>query len=336
MLRAVALSRRGFPAPNPHVGCVIVKNGQVVGEGWHANAGGDHAEAMALKRAGAQARGATVYVTLEPCSHQGRTPPCSRVLCEANVKRVVIACLDPNPRASGGAEILRSAGIEVEVGICEQEAWSANEMFLEAMRKKRPYVVAKAGLSLDGRIALPSGESQWITGPAARQQGHRLRAECGAVLVGRRTVEADDPELTARIRGVKNQPVKVVLDPLGRLRGDEKVFQGSAETIHVTRETFPNCLADSRFNIEKLLCELFQRGLTSLLVEGGARTLAGFVAAGCVDRFELFLAPKLLGDGPSWLEGLGLRGLSEAPELSIEKVRRRGVDIQVTARPLRT
>jgi len=335
MRRAIRLSRRGYPAPNPHVGCVVVKSGKVVGEGWHAYAGGDHAEVVALKEASDEAKGATAYVTLEPCAHYGRTPPCAIALIEAGVDRVVIACPDPNPRAAGGAEVLRKAGIEVEIGIGEHEARLANLPFLEAMRLKRPYVVVKAAMSLDGRIALPSGESQWITGEPARKEGHRLRAECGAVLVGRRTVEQDNPSLTARIPGVRNQPTKIVIDPTGRLKGDERVFQGPAEAIHVTREAFRHCLSERQIEIEPLLRDLYARGITSVLVEGGAQTIARFVEARCVDRYELFIAPKLMGDGPAWIEGLKLAALADAPELQIVRVRRRGRDLQVTASPVR-
>lgn len=335
MLRAVELSRRGYTAPNPHVGCVIVQNDQVVGEGWHAFAGGHHAEVAALKKAGTKAKGATAYVTLEPCNHYGKTPPCTKALIEAGVKRVVIACEDPNPRAAGGIKVLQEAGIDVETGVCVEKARSANLPFLEAMRLKRAFVVVKAAMSLDGRIALPSGESQWITSEKARREGHRLRAQCGAVLVGRRTVELDDPSLTARIPGVKNQPVKVVIDPMGRLMGNERVFQGPARTIHVTRDAFPQLGSDHQIDVEALLSSLFEQGLTSLLVEGGAKTIAGFIQAGCVDRYELFMAPKLLGDGPSWIQGLSLGRLADAPELAIERIRRIGNDIQVTARPKR-
>lgn len=334
MRRAIALSRRGYTAPNPHVGCVLVQKDAIVGEGWHAYAGGDHAEVAALKKAGANAKGATAYVTLEPCNHYGKTPPCTKALIDAGVKRVVVACLDPNPRAAGGLNVLNEAGIEVQTGVGEDEARQANHLFLEAMRLRRPFVVVKAAMSLDGRIALPSGESQWITGEQARREGHKLRAQCGAVLVGRRTVELDDPTLTARISGVRNQPIKVVIDPMGRLSRTERVFSG-ADTIHVTREAFPECATNHQFDMQLLLQKLFERGVTSLLVEGGARTIAGFVQSGCVDRYELFMAPKLLGGGPSWLEGLGIFRLADCPELRIERIRRIGDDIQVTASPVR-
>lgn len=324
MRRAIALSRRGFPAPNPHVGCVLVRDGQIVGEGFHRYAGAPHAEAMALSVAGEAARGATAYVTLEPCNHYGRTPPCSEGLLKADVARVVVACADPNPRAAGGAQRLREAGVPVEIGVLESEAAAANEQFLFAIQRKRPYVVVKAAASLDGRIALPSGESQWITGAAARREGHRVRAELGAVLVGRRTVELDDPHLTARIPGVHNPPLRVVLDPHARLTGKERVFDGAAPTRHVT----------GTIDLRDLLQDLFKNGVTGLLVEGGATTIAGFVRQGLVDAYELFVAPKLLGDGPAWIQGLDLPRLADAPQLRIESVKRVGPDLRISARVL--
>lgn len=323
MRRAIALSKRGFPAPNPHVGCVLVRGGQIIGEGYHHHAGGGHAEVEALRDAKGDTKGATAYVTLEPCNHFGRTPPCSQALLQAGVARVVVACADPNPNATGGAEALRQAGVEVEGGVLTEEAARANEMFLFAMAHRRPFIVAKAAMSLDGRIALPSGESQWITGPAARRAAHRLRAECGAVLVGRRTVELDDPELTARIPGVVNQPVRIVLDPNARLKGTEKVFNQKAPTRHITGE----------IDLPSLLVGLFEAGIHGLLVEGGGVTLASFFRARLVDRLELFVGGKVLGDGPAWLTELNLNNLAEAPMLTIERMVRLGPDLRLTARP---
>ena len=325
MARAVALSRHGFPAPNPHVGCVVAKGGKIFGEGFHDHAGGPHAERVALNQAGREAEGADVYVTLEPCNHFGRTPPCSDALIEAKVKRVVIACADPNPRAYGGAEKLRAAGIEVVMGLLEKEAASANELFLESMRLKRPVVVVKAACSLDGRVALPSGESKWITGQEARRMGHVLRARCGAVLVGYRTVIADDPELTARIDGVWNQPLRIVIDPDNRLAGTEKVFNDQAETLHVTGRPV---------DLNALLRELFGKGRTGLLVEGGGRTIGGFFNERLVDEVELFVAPKILGSGPSWLEGYGLARLDLAPRMEGLDLAFAGTDLHLKGRPV--
>ncbi|RYG32103.1 bifunctional diaminohydroxyphosphoribosylaminopyrimidine deaminase/5-amino-6-(5-phosphoribosylamino)uracil reductase RibD [bacterium] len=321
MAEAITTSNNGFPAPNPHVGCVLVKDGAVVGRGWCDFAGAPHAEAMALSEAGFQARGSTAYVTLEPCNHYGRTPPCSLALLAAGVARVVVACADLNPRAAGGAERLRSAGIPTEIGLMAEEAAAENRAFLFAVANKRPFVVAKAGASLDGRIALPSGESQWITSPASREEGHRLRADLGAVLVGRRTVQLDDPQLTARIPGVVNQPLRIVLDPLNRLTGREKIFDDSAPTRHVT----------GLIDLSELLASLYEAGHIGLLVEGGARTIASFFEDRLVDRVELFMGPKVLGAGPSWLEGLKIQKLAEAPSLKIDRVEKWGSDVHISA-----
>lgn len=322
MRRAIELSHNGFPAPNPRVGCVIVNGGDIVGEGWHHAAGFPHAEAMALQST-SNRNGAHVYVTLEPCNHQGRTGPCSEALILNKVARVIYACADPNPKAQGGAERLRESGIRTEQGLLEEEASVVNHQFLFAMRRKRPLVVVKAACSLDGRIALPTGESKWITGETARKEGHRLRVESGAVLVGRRTVEVDDPDLTARIVGVTNQPLRVILDPQKKLSGRERVFNESAETLWV----------NGAIDLNQLLANLFGRGANGLLIEGGATTIAHFVRQGLVDRYELFLAPKLLGDGPSWLGGLGLPGLASAPSLQILQSQMLGDDLWITAAP---
>lgn len=302
MREAIALSARGFPAPNPHVGCVIQDaHGQIVGRGWHEAAGQPHAEAMALAEAGDRARGGTAYVTLEPCDHHGRTPPCSLALIAAGVARVVVACPDPNPVAAGGAARLRAAGISVELGVLESEAAAINWRFLTAMRQARPAVVVKAALTLDGRIAWPSGESKWITGPEARTDGHRLRAEMGCVLVGRGTVAADDPHLTARIYGVKNAPVRVVLDPHARLSGREHVFDDAAATWWLTTTDALGAICLPDLTPATVLGYLRAQGVTGVLVEGGGVTIRHFLAAGLVDRLALYVAPRLFGAGRLWL-----------------------------------
>jgi diaminohydroxyphosphoribosylaminopyrimidine deaminase/5-amino-6-(5-phosphoribosylamino)uracil reductase len=214
-----------------------------------------------------------------------------------------------------------AAGIETQIGLLEEEAAAANRQFLFAVRHRRPRVVLKAAFSLDGRIALPSGESQWITGEAARREGHRLRVDCGAVLVGRRTVELDDPQLTARIPGVVNQPVRVVLDPHARLKGTERVFDEQAPTRHIT----------GPIDLPALLSDLYESGVKGLLIEGGAVTAGSFLRAGLVDRLEMFMAPKLLGDGPNWLQGLGLNALADAPSVQIQETRRVGGDLWIRA-----
>ncbi len=333
MGRAVALSRRGYPAPNPHVGCVLVKADIIVGEGWHDFYGGPHAEAVALGIAGAKAEGATAYVTLEPCNHSGMTGPCSKALLEAGVAEVVYACADPNPIASGGAQALRNAGIKVRGGLLASRAKLANLRFMRSFELGRPYVVLKAAISLDGRIALPSGESKWITGEKARREGQKLRAECGAVLVGRKTVEKDDPHLTARVRGVRNQPLRIVLDPNRSLPDDAKVFSDGGKTVRVVRPGLDGLevpMADGHFDLVALLGKLSELNVNGLLVEGGAVTLNAFLSAGLADRLELFIAPIVLGQGPSWIDGDFIDTLAAAYRFKHVRSRMLGDDLQIS------
>lgn len=321
MNRAIRLAARGFPAPNPRVGCVLVRDGQIIGEGWHVAAGQPHAEAMALSNCDAE--GATAYVTLEPCNHHGRTPPCSEALISAGVARVVIAVADPNPEAAGGVDRLRGAGIAVDLGVATDRAAEQNERFLTAMRLKRTFVTVKVAMTLDGRIALPSGESKWITGPAARREGRRLRAEMGAVLVGRGTLLADNPHLTARIPGVVNPPTRVVLDPRHDLPRDLNVFNEEAPTV---------VFSEGRFSPQDLTAMLFSMGHTGLLVEGGAGMIGSFLQADVVDALEVFVAPKVLGHGKQWLDAPLLDRLEEPARWRLRKTRRRGEDIQLSYR----
>lgn len=338
MARAISLARRGFPAPNPHVGCVIVQGSEIVGEGYHRYAGGPHAEVVALRKAGDRARGATAYVTLEPCNHQGRTPPCSKALMEAGIARVVAADLDPNPRAGGGLERLASSGIATSVGLLGAEARNANLLWMTAVERGWPFVVVKAAMTLDGRIATPSGESQWITGPEARREAHRLRAECGAVLVGRATVEKDNPQLTIRAVKVKNQPVRIVLDPWRKIAPGHSVFDSPGESIRIVagdprdsemKVNYQNGYLD----LQDVLRGLLERGITSLLVEGGAHTIGSFFDAGLVDRLELFVAGKVLGAGKSWIERPFPGPLSGASGFELNSVRRVGQDLWTTWTP---
>ena len=338
MRRAVELSRLGFPAPNPHVGCVVAVGGDIVGEGFHDHAGGPHAEIVALEQAGERAQGADVYVTLEPCNHQGRTPPCSNALIAAGVASVTTATLDPNPKAAGGLAALREAGIRVSSGLLEAEARAANEMFLTAMKRGWPFVVGKVAMSLDGRVALPSGESKWITSEASRREGHRLRAECGAVLVGRNTVVRDDPLLTSRVEGVVNQPIRIVLDPHSALSGMEKVFGDEATTWHVVKHPIRENqieapLKDDQLDLHRLLKDFFDRGVNGLLIEGGPITLGHFLKSGLIDRLEVFVAPKALGAGPSWL-GVGVDSLADAYQFKVDVVKQLEDDLWITYRPL--
>ena len=335
MRRAIRLSMGGYPAPNPHVGCVIAQGQEIVGEGYHSYAGGPHAEAVALQQAGAKAAGATAYVTLEPCNHHGRTPPCSEALLAAKIKRVVIACLDPNPRAQGGMSRLEEHGVEVISGCLESQAAEKNEQFLTAMRLKRCFVTLKAAISLDGRIALPNGESQWITAPDARKQAHRLRALCGAVLVGRNTVEKDNPALTARIPGVVNQPMRVVLDPQGKLTSDRQVFDAAAPTLHLIEGKLGLKAGGQGFDPKDLCAMLFKAGIMGVLIEGGAVTHSRFLQADLVDRIELFVAPKVLGSGVTWIELPEFLRVDEAPSFQVASIKKLKVDVQISLRPER-
>lgn len=338
MRRAIALSRRGFPAPNPHVGCVIVRDDAIVGEGYHDARGGPHAEVVALRMAGDRAKLATAFVTLEPCAHHGRTPPCTEALIAAGVRRVVFAVPDPNPKASGGGEALVRAGIAVESGLEREAATEANRAFLTAMRRSRPFVAVKVGASLDGRIALPSGESQWITGEKARAAGRRLRAEYGAVLVGRRTVELDNPLLTHRVRAAKNPSLRLVLDPRGRLDPNRhRLFQDGGPVARLVGLGHARAPFDveldaptGRFDPTAVLAWLWDQGMTQLLVEGGGDTIGGFLAARVVDRIELFLGPKVLGAGPNWVQRELAPTLGQLPPMRIARVRRLDGDLHVT------
>lgn len=311
MLRAIELARRGFPAPNPRVGCVLVKDGQVVGEGFHAVCGGPHAEAVALSQAGRAAQGATAFVTLEPCAHHGRTPPCSDALISAGVKRVVFALSDPNPEAAGGAQRFAEASIEIESGLCERQAAEMNWRWLASQRSRRPTVTLKAAITSDGFLARSDGTSKWITGEAARSRARSLRAECGAVLVGRGTVQSDDPQLTARTEGAEREPTRIVLDPKGTLVSPLQLECFPERLIHVTaggvRSRIAGAthwqvpLSNGTLDLISLLDRLFEIGETGLLVEGGARTIGELYWRGLFDEVVLFVARKHFVQGQKWL-----------------------------------
>jgi diaminohydroxyphosphoribosylaminopyrimidine deaminase/5-amino-6-(5-phosphoribosylamino)uracil reductase len=252
------------------------------------------------------------------------------------VREVFYAVADPNPKMSGGAMTLEKAGITVHTSLLENPAREVNRLWLEAQRLGRPYVIAKAAMSLDGRIALLSGESKWITDERARSAGHRLRAECGCVLVGRNTVSIDDPELTARIPGVQNPPLRVVVDRDATLQGSERMFNEAAPSLRLTsRPSLAQDIELVDFSCRSILGLLWTRGVTSVLIEGGAKTTTSFLKAGLVDRLELFVAPKALGNGPSWFEG-HLESISLAPEFHFDRVRKVGPDLQITAYPVRS
>ncbi len=305
---AIELSKKGFPAPNPHVGCVIVKNGEIVGRGFHNYAGGPHAEVEALKQADKKSEGADVFVTLEPCRHFGRTPPCTQALIAAKVRQVFFAVADPNPAASGGADVLRSAGILVHQGLLQDEASRVNHLWLTAVQRRSPFVGLKVAMSLDGRIALPNGTSQWITNEKARTEGRRLRCQYGSVLVGRKTIQTDNPLLTSRIKGVVNEPARFVLDAKASLSGQYHVFQGEHPAVRfVEKAAVPydrEIAADGGgFDLKTLLAKIYEYGNKGVLIEGGAITAKGFLDADLVDRLHLFVGNVILGDGPPWVTG---------------------------------
>lgn len=299
MQRALELAEQGryTCAPNPMVGCVIVRDGKIVGEGFHYKAGQAHAEVLALQQAGEQAVGATVYVTLEPCAHVGRTGPCADALIQAKVAEVIVACVDQNPKVSGkGIEKLQSAGISVRVGELAQQAQELNKIFFHYIKTGLPFVIAKWAMSLDGKIATHTHDSKWITSEAARQHAHELRQAMGAVIVGSGTVLADDPQLTVRLDNVLAQPLRIVLDARGRCPISAKIFSSElpGKTLVVTVESANEnwCqqlrnngveflklpTADHKIDLSLLLKELAQREITSVLVEGGAQVHAGFLS----------------------------------------------------------
>lgn len=345
---------RGRVSPNPLVGCVVVHDGTVVGEGWHAQAGGPHAEVVALAAAGERTRGATVYVTLEPCDHHGRTPPCTEALLDAGVARVVAATLDPNPLVDGrGVARLQQGGVRVDVGLLAAEAEEQNEVFRVAQRERRPFVLYKTAMSLDGKIAVRTGRSRWITGETARDRVHRWRDQFDAVAVGINTVLLDDPLLTTRIEGGRT-PRKVVFDSVARTPTTARLFDEDPQgvpgrvTVFVTdeapaarvaalRDRGAEVVAVSarrgRPDVAAALAELHARDVTSLLLEGGGTLAWDFFACRSVDRVAWFIAPKLLGGsaaGP--LGGLGVASVDEAFTLDGVRTETIGHDLLVTGK----
>lgn len=303
----LATRGRGHVSPNPLVGAVIVRDGEVVGEGWHAALGGDHAEVAALRAAGARARGADLYVTLEPCNHHGRTPPCTDALVAAGVRRVVMAVRDPNPRVSGGgADALEARGVEVHAGLLEEEARALNRVFFTWAQARRPFVTLKTALTLDGRIACHTGQSRWITGEAARRRVHEERAAHDAILVGVGTVLADDPRLNARLDVPARDPRVVILDSTLRTPPEARAVAGALvycrdahlrAALAAVGATVIEVVADDdgRPRVEAVLTDLAERGITSVLVEGGGRVQRAFLGADRVDRVLSFIAPVIVG-----------------------------------------
>lgn len=360
MSRALSLARKGLftTDPNPRVGCVLVRNGEIVGEGWHERPGAAHAEVHALERAGDKARGATAYVSLEPCCHLGHTGPCTEALIEAGVSRTVAAMLDPNPLVNGrGLAALEAAGIEVEVGVLESAAHALNRGFCFRMSRQRPYIRCKLAMSLDARTATASGESKWITSAAARRDVQRLRARSSAIMTGIGTVLADDPSLTVREADLGeaephtpiHQPIPIVLD--SQLRTPP-----SAKLLGLSRKTLIVCASDDRERMSALseagaevivvpdehgrvdlgcLAKvLAERWVNELMLEGGPTLSGAMLQAGLIDEFVIYVAPVLLGDAARGLFELpGLDSLSQRVNLDITDVRAVGKDWRITAKP---
>jgi len=347
----VAERGRGLTSPNPMVGAVIVRDGRIVGEGAHLRAGGPHAEVQALAAAGDAARGATLYNTLEPCDHHGRTAPCAPAVAAAGITRVVAALADPNPLAKGGGARLRAAGVTVELGLLAEEAARQNRAWLTAMRERRPHVTLKAAATLDGKIADVHGGSRWITGEAARLRAHRLRAESDAIVVGVTTALRDDPALTVRLgEPWPREPYRVVLDSAARLSPDARVIHAATPSralIAVGAKAPPDRVAAlaragatvlrgptraARVDVAALLARLFELDVRAVLLEGGGETHAAFFDAGVVDRVALFVAPRLLGGrtAPGVLGGEG-RDLKDAVALGPISVTTLGDDVLLEA-----
>jgi len=351
MARALQLAERGLYTtdPNPRVGCVLVKDEQVIGEGWHERAGEAHAEVHALRAAGNAAKNSTAYVTLEPCCHHGRTPPCSEALIKAGVSRVVVAMRDPHSQVDGGGiRQLEQAGIQVDTGLLEDQARCLNPGFIKRMQTGRPFVRLKLAMSLDGRTAMASGESQWITGAAARQDVQHWRARSSAILTGVGTVLADDPAMTVRLENVERQPQRVIMDTNLSTPPGARILQQPGETIIMTcseDETarqgleaagatiinMPYC--QRQVDMAAVLDQLGELQLNELHVETGATLSGALLQAGLVDELILYMAPVLLGDAARGLFHLpGLEAMSDKLQLQIDDLRAVGEDWRITVR----
>lgn len=353
MALELAAKGAGYVSPNPMVGAVVVKDDHgVVGRGYHQAVGGPHAEVNAIDDAGDQAKGATLFVTLEPCNHQGRTPPCTRKIIDAGIRQVVVAMADPNPHVAGGGNAyLESRGVDVACGVCEAEAAALNESFIKYIRSQQPYVVLKMAATLDGRIATRTGDARWVTGPRARAFVHQLRHDMDAIMVGGGTVLADDPELTTRLeKGSGVDPIRIVLDTHLSVSPDIRMLNlsSTSETLIVCGPDAPAQkktrlkdkgadllevpLKDGHIDLKILMERLGARGVTSLLVEGGAQVAGSALKAGIVDKVHYFYAPKILGgeDGIPMCAGQGPEKMDDCIPLRDTHVRRVGDDILVT------
>jgi diaminohydroxyphosphoribosylaminopyrimidine deaminase/5-amino-6-(5-phosphoribosylamino)uracil reductase len=357
MAQALRLAKRGLLTtdPNPRVGCVLVKNGEIIGQGWHQRTGEAHAEILALDEAGATAKGATAYVTLEPCCHTGRTPPCSEALIKAGVVRVVVAMEDPNPQVSGkGVSQLRDAGIDVDVGVMTAQAEALNPGFVKRMRHGRPFVRCKLAMSLDGRTAMASGESQWITGESARLDVHQLRARSSAIVAGINTVLADDPSMNARLENEDVlQPARVILDSQLKMPVDARMFSIPGQIIICTtpdavkqnEEKIKHLRAagaelvqlqkeDDKISLPALMMFLNSEKFNEVMLETGATLSGAFMQAGLIDEIVIYMAPLLMGDAAHGLVTLpDISKMSETSRLKILDVRAVGKDWRIIAKP---
>lgn len=350
MALALAEKGRGYTSPNPMVGAVIVKNGNIIGRGYHQAAGKPHAEVNAITDAKGETIGATIYVTLEPCNHYGRTPPCTRAIIGAKIKRVVVAMTDPNPGvAGGGCDFLRNNGVDVVTGVCEAEAQKLNAFFIKYVRTGMPYVILKCAATLDGKIATETGDSKWITGTAARRHAHRIRHAVDGILVGVDTIRADDPNLTTRLEDVNGKnPLRIVLDSRLTIPENARIIKENQApaTIIVSGPDAPGekrkkliergasvmemPLKDGRIDLPPLMEMLGKMSITSLLVEGGSRVSASMLSAGVVDRICFFYAPKILaGDGISICRGPGPEKMASAIQVKNIEINRFEDDILI-------
>lgn len=351
----LAAGGAGWVSPNPLVGCVIVRAGKVVGRGYHQRFGGPHAEVHALREAGSQARGAALYVTLEPCCHTGKTPPCADAILRAQVERVIVAMRDPNPRVDGGGlSRLEKAGVHVTVGVCETEAQRLNEAFTKHITTRRPFVISKSAITLDGKIATRSGASRWITGEAARAAGHQLRHASDAIVVGIGTASQDDPQLTTRLPNQPgSNPLRVVVDSTLRLSPRAQVADVAEDrrTLVASTERLDNPRAralqergvevislpaqrDGRVDLDSLCNALGERGIASLLVEGGATLTAALLERRLIDKMVFFVAPKIIGgDGISVFGPCGVHSMEQVLSLRHMTSRTVGDDFMLEAYP---
>jgi diaminohydroxyphosphoribosylaminopyrimidine deaminase / 5-amino-6-(5-phosphoribosylamino)uracil reductase len=340
MRRALELAAKGLytTTPNPRVGCVVTRGESILAEGWHAHAGGPHAEVIALQNVTAE--GATVYVTLEPCNHQGRTPPCVDLLLKKKVQRVVAAMLDPNPQAAGGAERMRAAGIDFQSGLMETQAKELNIGFISRVTRRRPWVRMKVAATLDGRTALADGRSQWITGPEARRDGHRWRARACAILTGIGTVKADNPLLTVREVETTRQPLRVIVDSRLETPHDARILHGERVLVFAAREgKLPNAEVvvlpnpNGKVELPQMLEALATRGVNELHVEAGFRLNGSLTREGCVDEFLIYLNASLLGDSAQGMVDLPApASLDERRRLRLMSVESLGGDVRLVAR----